>query len=128
MQVSTWFPSWFILRLHEEQTVTRDKFNSIKKRNVSSSPALTFYAHPIIFSPTDKQREDSGLREKTEVIVHTAMLDWTDNDYTMETLKDLDSIRMTVILKGAKYEIRDKALDSMFSNTYLYVVLGLNRI
>lgn len=116
------------LRLHEEQTITRDRFGSIKKRDLAASPELTFYAYPITFNPTDKQMEESGIREKTQVIAYTAMLDWTDAGYTLTTLKDLDSIRMTVIIESAKYEIRDKALNSQFSDTYLYVVLGLNRI
>ena len=117
-----------IIRLNAEQTITRDRFNSIKKRNIPAPTTLTFYAYPIIFNPTDKQREDSGLRERTQVILHTAMLDWTAAGFAMTTLKDINSIKASVIIDGAKYEIRDKALRSMFSNTYLYVVLGLNRI
>jgi len=116
------------LRLHSEQKITRDKFNSIIKRDLASSPEMTFYAYPVTFNPTDKEMEESGIREKTQVIIYTAMFDWNDNDYSLETLKKLDSIRMTVIIDCAKYEIRDKALNSQFSNTYLYVVLGLNRI
>ena len=56
------------------------------------------------------------------------MLDWNDAGYTMETLKTIDSIRATVIIAGSKYEIRDKVLESQFGNTYLYVLLGLNKI
>jgi hypothetical protein len=46
----------------------------------------------------------------------------------METLKQPDSIRATVIIEGAKYEIRDKVLESQIGDTFLYVLLGLNKI
>ncbi len=115
------------IRLHEEQKITRDKFNSIKNRT-SQTPDRTFYSYPITYNPTDKEADRAGLRERTQVMAKTAMLDWNDAGFTMETLKDINSIRATVIIAGAKYEIRDKVLESQFGDTYLYVLLGLNRI
>ena len=113
------------IRLHEETTVTRDRFNSIKKRSESG---ITFYSYPINFNPTEKEISDSGIREKTQVTAKTAVQDWIDAGYTMATLKDINSIRGTVIIDGAKYEIKDKVLESQFADVFLYVLLGLNRI
>jgi len=117
-----------IIRLHEEQKITRDRFNSIKKRDTTTTPGINFYAFPIIYNPTDKQLETSGLREKTEVIIKTSVLDWTNAGFTVATLKDINLIRATVIIAGSKYEIKDKQLDSQFGDTFLYIHLGLNRI
>lgn len=116
------------IRLHQEQKITRDKFNSIKNRGTGTTPELPFYAYPITFNPTDKEIDAAGLRERTQVLVKTAMLDWNDAGYTMETLKQPDSIRATVIISGVKYEIRDKVLESQMGDTFLYVLLGLNKI
>lgn len=116
------------VRLHEEQKIERDKFNSIKKRDISQTLGFSMYAFPVIYNPTQKQSEDAGIREKTQVIIKTAVLDWTDNGFTISTLKDINSIRATVIISGAKYEIVDKQLDSQYEDTFLYIHLGLNRI
>ena len=117
-----------LIRLHEEQLITRDKFNSIKQRDVTSTPGISMKAFPIIYNPTDKQLSDSGMKEKTQVLIKTAVQDWIDAGIIVNTLKDIDSIRATVIIDGAKYEIRDKQLDSQYSSTFLYIHLGLNRI
>lgn len=116
------------IRLHEEQKITRDKFGSIKNRGTVSTDERTFYAYPVNFNPSDKELDRAGIRERVQVTAKTAMLDWNDAGYTMETLKTIDSIRATVIINGAKYEIRDKVLESQFGDTYLYVLLGLNKI
>ena len=116
------------IRLHKETNVERDRFNSIKNRDASGNPGTTFYSFPIIYNPTTKDLEDSGIREKTEVLIKTAMLDWNDAGYTLARLNDIDSIRATVIINNVTYEIRDKQFDSQYYDTYLYVHLGLNRI
>lgn len=116
------------IRLHVEQKITRDKFGSIKNRGTVLTDERTFYAYPINYNPTDKELDRAGIRERVQVTAKTAMLDWNDAGYTMETLKTIDSIRATVIIAGTKYEIRDKVLESQFRDTYLYVLLGLNLI
>lgn len=115
------------VRLHDEGNVSRDRLGSIKQR-ATATPDLSFYAFPIIYNPTDKQREKAGLREQTQVLIKTAVQDWVDNGFTVDTLAAIDSIRATIIIKGAKYEIRDKQLDSQYGDTFLYIHLGLNRI
>ena len=116
------------IRLHVEGKIERDEFNTIIKKDTTQTPGIDFYSFPVIYNPTDKQLEEAGIREKTQVLVKTAVQDWIDNDFTVDTLKDIDSIRATVIIGGAKYEIRDKNLDSQYQDTFLYIHLGLNRI
>ena len=120
--------SQITIRLYTESKITRDRLNSIKKHNKSSVTDLTFYSFPIIYNPTVKQLEQAGMKEVTEVLIKTAMLDWNTAGFTMQNLNDIDSIRAEVIIAGLKYEIKSKQLDSQYSDTFLYIHLGLNRI
>ena len=110
-----------VINLIDETNITRDKYNSIKQRGTST---LTINAYPLIFSPTDEDKSDAGLREDTDVIAHTAMLDWTNAGFDIDTI---DLIRAEVFISGDIYEVRDKAKISQFGTSYLYVVLGLNK-
>jgi len=114
--------------MYEERKIERDRLNTVKKNKRSEAPEIIFYAHPVIYNPTAKQSEEAGLKEQTQVLIKTAVQDWIDNGYTVENLKMIDSLHCKVIIAGAKYEIKDKALSSQFSNTYLYINLGLNEV
>lgn len=116
--------SIFYLKLDDDQTILRDEFGSIKKRTVTP---ITMYALPVVFSPTTKQKDRSGIRENVQVLVNTPMQCWKDAGFSDKDLSEIDSIRATVILRGQTYEIRDKNLQDQFGSTFLYVVLGLNR-
>jgi hypothetical protein len=113
------------IRLRDEQEVTRDRWNSIKKHNPPAD--ITRWALPVIFSPTDKQLERVGIREQVDCIFHTAMKDWNDEGFTLENLQALDMIRSTIIIRGATYEFRQKSLFDPYHDSYLYVILGVNR-
>jgi hypothetical protein len=115
------------INLRTETNTERDQFNSIKSRSTTFD-SVTFRAYPIRYNPTPEYVEKVGLREQTQVAIHTTMKDWNDEGFTMEQLKDLDMVRMTCVIADVKYEIKDKALFSQFEDTYLYVVIGLNRI
>ena len=115
-----------VIKTNIESAVNRDTFGSIKSR--TNTPTFTFKAYPINFSPTDEQRDNAGLKERTQVIVYTAMQDWMDEGYTLNNLRQLDMIKWRLTMKSVTYEIRDKALNSQFSDTYLYVTLGLNKV
>ena len=109
------------LNVIDETDITRDRYNSIKRRGTST---LVLNAYPLIFAPTDEDKSDAGLREDTDVIAHTAMLDWTDAGFDID---NIDLVRAEVFISGDIYEIRDKAQISQFGDTYLYIVLGLNK-
>ena len=115
------------IELLGEDDVVRDKFGSIKKRDSSGAIVLTTKAFPITFSPTDKQKNEAGIREKTTVIVWTAMKAWTDAGIDPNILLSVDSIRTKVTIQGIDYEISDKNMVDQFIDTFLYVTLGLNR-
>lgn len=116
------------LELIGEDKVERDKFGNIKRRIPGTTETFTFYAFPIIYTPTEKQQEKAGLRETTQVIIYTAMQDWIDNSLEVDRLQAIDSIRSVVVIDEAKYEIKDKNKLDQFSDNYLYIVLGLNKI
>jgi hypothetical protein len=115
------------VRLNEEANVERDSFNSIIRTDKTKLPGLPFYSFPIIYNPTEKQLSDSGIREKCQVLIKTAVLDWNDAGYTMETLKPINLIRASISIAGVEYEIVDTQLDSQYVDTYLYIHIGLNR-
>lgn len=113
------------IRLRDEQSVSRDRWGSIKKHNPPVD--INRWALPVIFSPTDKQLERVGIREQVDCIFYTSMLDWNDDGYTLVNLQDLDMIRSTFIIRGSTYEFRQKSLVDPFHDTYLYIVLAVNR-
>ena len=111
-----------LIRFNQETTIDRDRYGSIKNRKTNTNK-MSINALPITFSPTDKQKSNAGIRENTDVIIWTAMLDWMNNEYT---IKDLNSIKADVIINDETYEITDKSLKDQFGLNFLYVVLGLN--
>lgn len=115
------------IELLGEDDIIRDKFNSIKKRNSAEAIVLNIKAFPITFSPTDKQKDKSGIRETTSVIVWTAMQDWIDEGVDTNILMSVDPVRTKVTIKGIDYEISDKNMVDQFVDEFLYVTLGLNR-
>jgi hypothetical protein len=114
------------INLRREINVTRDEFNSIKERQ-STYDSLSFYAFPIRFNPSDKVLDEVGIKEKTELLVYTAMQDWIDSGYTMTRLQTIDMIDATIIMNGTRYEFKEKSLYSPFEDTFLYILLALNR-
>jgi hypothetical protein len=111
-----------------ESEIERDRFGTIKRQIPGTEDIHVFYAFPIIYSPAEKEQEKSGIKEKTQVIIYTAMQDWIDKELDVDRLEAIDSIRATVIIDNQKYEIKDKNKLDQFSDNYLYVVLGLNKI
>lgn len=114
----------FHIKLDDEGTIERDDWGSIKKRTAA---VKTIYAFPVTFNPTTKQKDRNGIKEDVQVICRTSMKSWTDLGFSNKDLSTIDSIRATFILRGQTYEIRDKNLDTQLGDTFLYVVLGLNR-
>ena len=55
------------------------------------------------------------------------MQDWIDLGFTDKDLSHIDSIRATIVVRGQTYEIKDKNMQDNVGNTFLYVVIGLNR-
>ena len=108
-----------IIQHTTEEDVTRDIYNSIKKREPLN---FTIKAFPVKFNPTADALEKAGIKENVDVLVTTAALDWMNNNLT---IKDIDSTRSEVILDGETYTIKDKNQVNMFSDAFLNIVLGL---
>jgi hypothetical protein len=110
----------FILR--DEDQVTRDDYNSIKKKTQMIQVLLK--AFPVTYSPSKKFLEKVGLREDNEVIIHTAMKDWLDKGYNYD---DIEILRSTVKLNDNTYQVKEKTLADYVGNNGIYVVLGLKK-
>jgi len=108
-----------IVQTTNEANVERDIYGAIKKRTTTN---YTWHAYPVTFSPTKDQLEEAGIKENVDVLVVTAIKDWTDNslDY-----KSVDNTRWEIILNGETYTISHKNQINMFSHYYLNIVLGL---
>ena len=116
------------VRLHQETTVKRDSFGSIKQRGNPPPTPVELHTFPVLYNPTVKEMEAARIRESVQVLVKTAVLEWESKGVDMTTLGKLDLIRMTVILNGQEYEVKAKQFDSQYGDKFLYVHLGLNKI
>jgi hypothetical protein len=104
--------------------VDRDSYRSIKRSKTTSTFRQTMKAYPIIFQPNAKQIEKAGLKENCELIIYTAMLDWTNLAIGFE---DIDIIRDTVEIRDIKYTIKEKTMTNCFSDQFLNISFGLMR-
>lgn len=114
------------IKLYFDNTTTNDKYGSIKATGTPET--LIFYSYPLNMNPTEDDFRQCGMKEKTDILVKTAMRDWTEAGYNMDRLQELDLIRARIIISGVTYELKNKVLDSQFYGTYLYVLIGANRI
>lgn len=102
-----------------ESDVTRDRYNSIIKRNPTS---FNLHAFPVNYNPTREMLEKAGIKEDVDVLITLATKDFTDNGLSYDSI---DTIRWEVILNGETYLIKDKNKQNHFSHVYLNIVLGL---
>jgi len=113
----------------KEEDISRDKWNSINKQDTAGIDlSVNLYALPVIYDPTDKQLEQAGIRERVGAVVWTSMYDWNQQGFPLTRLQRIDMIRATVIINGQKMELKAKAQVDPYHDTYLYIVLGVNRI
>lgn len=109
------------LYVNDETTITRDIYNSVKKREPSY---ITLHAFPLDYNPTDDQLMKAGVREQVDLLVTLATKHLTDNSLSYASI---DTGRFEVEVNGDVYIIKDKTQINMFSHVYLNVVLGLNK-
>lgn len=113
------------IAIAEEDTVTRDKYNSLKKRIASGTEIVDFKVFPLIDSPNIHQMEKAGLKEVCNCMVYTAYKDWTDKDYDINSM---DMVRLTFMIDEQTYRVKEKTYSDRFASSYLYVVFGLVKI
>jgi hypothetical protein len=109
-------------QIRVESEVTRDKYNSIKQS--TSIVDYTFKCYPIVSNPTQDQMNKGGIKQKVDVMMHSAYKDWLMNGLTE---KSIDTLRMTVIWNDETWNIKEKNNISQIGDKYLYVVLGLTK-
>ena len=114
-----------VFRVRGESDVTRDEYNSIKTSAVTVDVKYELKAFPIEYQPNQKQVEKAGLRERHYCQMWTATKSWTDRGLDFE---QIDIKKTTCIIKGMRYEIKEKSYISSFGDVNLYVTFGLNRI
>ena len=111
--------------VRNEGDIRRDLYADYKAGKIEPDVvALSMPAFPIQFQPNRRQLEKAGIREDCEVLIYTPMYSWIQADVDFE---DIDMTRSTVILRHIKYVIKEKALASQFTDTFLYVTLALKR-
>jgi hypothetical protein len=107
--------------IRDEADVQRDSYRSIEKRN--QNRILQIKAYPIEVRPSEKQLEKAGIREKADITIWTAMLDWINAGIDFNDIEFAG--RTTAIWNGNEYELRDKNLVFQIIDTFLYTTLGL---
>jgi hypothetical protein len=106
----------------ENNDIERGKYNSIKRRS-SVVATANMKAFPVQWNPMEEEILKAGLRERVDLLIYTAMLDWTNNDLDPEN--DISHVRDTIVLKGKSYSIKDLGFVNHFYDTYLNVTFGL---
>jgi len=113
------------LLIRDEDEVTRDKYNSIKKRDFLTLPGSVAVKGMVTFNPTDNQLRKAGIRERVDVVIKIPVTYLTLSSLTYE---DIDVIRTTVILENETYKIKEKNKTGRYGNNYIFIVLGLFRL
>lgn len=110
------------LYIFDEVDLTRDKYNSVKKENITTPKTLLLKAFPIENNPNQRQMEKAGIKEQCESIAWLSMKDITDNGLTFDTL---DVTRYRVSIDNNNYEIKEKNRAVHYADAHLYITLGL---
>jgi hypothetical protein len=112
------------INIRGEANLRRDLYGSIK---ALSTPAKSFTigAYPYQHQPSQRQLEKAGMKEHVDLIIWTAMKDWTDQSIDPGTF-DLE--RCTVTADGRQWKIKDRAHQNEYGNQEAYMVLGLEHM
>lgn len=110
------------VQIRNENQILRDSYGSISER--MDSVSFFVKAFPVEMNPSQKQLEKAGIRETQEAVAWMAYKDFTDAGYTPEAF---ELIRMTVIMNGMQYQVKERGLVSQFADAFLYVTFGLSK-
>lgn len=114
------------LKLRTEDIITKDKYGSIIGK--SSEITKTYYAHPMSFSPSQREIDKTGIKETVDALAYIPMKFFIDDGYTTgDNINILDMIRDEVITSDGNYIIKDKVLDTPISKIFQYIILGLRK-
>lgn len=116
------YGSLVTFRTRTEAQVTRGRYGTIKENVQSTDREVRCF--PIDFQPNTKRIREAGLFEEVQLIAWSPTQSWIDLEIAFE---ELEVTRMTVLLSGSTYTVREKGLASMLGDRYLYITWGLWR-
>ena len=110
--------------VRSESNVTRDKYNSIVESDFITIPDVTykFKAFPIEHNPNRAMLEKAGIREQCESIAWLSSKDLISRGLDFDKL---ENEKITFIVDGNNYGIRDKVKNVHYADAHLYWVFGL---
>lgn len=124
LEICTQYGDTVSVYIRNEGDVSRDIYGDYKYGKIEPDVThIDMPAFPIQFQPTQRQLEKAGIKENVECLIYTPMKAWIDNNLEFD---DIDMTRSTIDYQGNKYVIKEKALFSQFTSTFLYITLGLN--
>lgn len=110
--------------LNTEASIVRDKYSSIKTKDVTTPTPLVIRCYPIVFNPTQYQMEKAGIQEQVHAIITVPMKSWTDASLDD---RDLNAIKAEIILRGETYTIKEKSLQRQIGDTFTSINIGIFR-
>ena len=118
-----------VVYLRGEAQVTRDSYGGIIARNIGSPIYLN--ADEVDYQPTERKMEKSGLREKCDVLIITAMKDWIDKGIGFD---DIEIKRTTFSIPaspgeadGTLYDVKEKSRINRYGPGFLNISFGLSK-
>lgn len=118
------------IRIRTPDDVTRDKYNTIKKRALTEAGDITAYALPVDRGPDERMLEKLGLREKCDCAITMPIYDWYPNQNVEEIGKRFAAIdlnRLTVEIDGEQFKVADKGLPVRYGERPVALTLALRR-
>ncbi len=102
--------------------IDKGRYDEIIKR---TGEIITVKAFPITHSPSAKQREKAGIKEECDVLLYTAILDWSDLgiDYDLIEVANL-RIKIDTEIFEAKFKNRASQFGGSGPAQYLYITFG----
>jgi len=106
-----------------ESDVTRDKYNSLKQTSFAVAPVKhELKANPVDHTPNKQTMEKAGIREDCQCIIYFSTKDLIDRELNFDTI---ENEKITIIIDGNEYGIRDKGKAVSYADAHLYTTIGL---
>ena len=119
-----------IIRMRTPDDVSRDRYNTIKMRDLENTGDIHTYALPVDRGPDARMLEKLGMRETCDCAITTPIYDWYPNQDVEEIGKRFAAIdlnRMTVEIDGEQYKVADKGLPVRYGERPVALALALRR-
>jgi len=119
-----------VFRIRTEAQVTRDGYDTIKRKTLVGSRDIETYALPVDRGPDVRKLQALGIREDCDIAVTVPLADWAEI-IKAETIgpdfAGLDLNRMTVELDGQQFKVADKGIPVRYGARSVALSFGLRR-